>query len=149
MYEPSSCELSKVRTCVCTSNYVQFKCPASIVTWLHPLQVLHFSVLSYTALYTKQQQLFSHPVMSDSLRPHRLQSTRLLCPWHFPGKNIGVGCHFLLQGIFVTQGSNPCLLLWQVDSLSLSHQGSPQNIAVPYFYFKPSMSGSKCKSSNT
>ena len=36
----------------------------------------------------------------------RLYSTRLLCPWDFPGKNTGVGCHFLLQGIFPTQGSS-------------------------------------------
>ena len=36
--------------------------------------------------------------MLDSLRPHGLQPTRLLCPWDFPGKNTGVGCHFLLQG---------------------------------------------------
>ena len=36
---------------------------------------------------------------------------RLLCPWDFPGKNTGVGCHFLLQGIFLTQGSNLHLLL--------------------------------------
>ena len=43
----------------------------------------------------------------------------------FPGKNTGVGCHFLLQGIFPTQGSNPCLLHWQVDSLPLNYQGSP------------------------
>ena len=35
----------------------------------------------------------------------------------FPGKNAGVGCHFLLQGIFSTQGSNLCLLHWQVASL--------------------------------
>ena len=35
--------------------------------------------------------------MSDSLRPHGLQPTRFLCPWDFPGKNTGVGCHFLLQ----------------------------------------------------
>ena len=37
-----------------------------------------------------------------------------------PGKNTEVGCHFLLQGIFLTQGSNPCLLCllhWQADSL--------------------------------
>ena len=33
-----------------------------------------------------------------------------LCPWYFPGKNTAVGCHFLLQGIFQTQGSNPSLL---------------------------------------
>ena len=41
---------------------------------------------------------------------------RLLCPWDSPGKNTGVGCHFLLQGIFLTQVSNLsllCLLHWQ------------------------------------
>ena len=41
-------------------------------------------------------------------------------PWHFPGKNTGVGCHFLLQGIVPAQGSNPGLLCWQADSLLLS-----------------------------
>ena len=44
-----------------------------------------------------------------------------------PGKNIGVGCHALIQGFFLTQGSNwylLCLLHWQVGSLSLSHSGS-------------------------
>ena len=43
-------------------------------------------------------------------------------------KKTGVGCYFLLQGIFLTQGSNPrllCLLHWQVDSLPLSHLGNP------------------------
>ena len=35
--------------------------------------------------------------LSDSVRPHRQQPTRLLCPWDSPGKNTGVGCHFLLQ----------------------------------------------------
>ena len=37
---------------------------------------------------------------------------RLPCPWDFPSKNTGVGCHFLLQGIFPTQGSNLNLLDW-------------------------------------
>ena len=44
----------------------------------------------------------------------------------FPGKNTGVGCHFLLQGIFPTQGSNPGLLHWQVDSLPTEPPGKPQ-----------------------
>ena len=46
------------------------------------------------------------------LRSWRFKSiaVRLLCPWDSPGKNTGVGCHFLLQGIFPTQESNPCLL---------------------------------------
>ena len=66
--------------------------------------------------------------MSDSLRPHGLQPTRLLCPWYFLGKNTGVG-YALLQGIFMTQGSNPhylCLLHWQVGSLSLAPPGKSQ-----------------------
>ena len=45
-------------------------------------------------------------VVSDSLQPHGLQSARILCPWNPPGKNTGVGCHSLLQGPFLTQGSN-------------------------------------------
>ena len=65
------------------------------------------------------------PSHSDSLQPHGLQPTRLLCPWHFPDKNSRMGCHFLLQRIFPTQGSNPRLLHWQADSLTLSHQGNP------------------------
>ena len=59
------------------------------------------------------------------LQPHTLWPTKLLCLWDFSGKNTGVGCHFLLQGIFPIQGWNPCVLLWQADSLPLSHQGSP------------------------
>ena len=51
-------------------------------------------------------------------------------PWDSPGKNTGVACHFLLQGLFQTQGPDPhllCLLHWQADSLPLSHQGSPSH----------------------
>ena len=50
--------------------------------------------------------------------------TKLLRPWDFQGKSTGVGCYFLLQGILPTQGWNPSLLHWQVDSLPLSHLGS-------------------------
>ena len=59
---------------------------------------------------------------------NELQPARLLCPWNFPGKNTGVGCHFFLEGISPTQGSNLHLLPllhWQADSLPLSHWGSP------------------------
>ena len=56
---------------------------------------------------------------------------RLLCPWDFPGKNTGVGCYFLLQGIFQTQGSNLCLLRWQADSLPLA-TGKPMNTMQKY-----------------
>ena len=56
-------------------------------------------------------------VTSDSLKPHELQPTRLLCPWNSPGKNTGVGSHSLLQGIFPTQCRQILYLL--------SHQRSP------------------------
>ena len=53
-----------------------------------------------------------------------------------------VGCHFLLHGISLTQGSNPCLLHWQADSLPLGHQGSPSKSKLldfqePTLYFCP------------
>ena len=53
--------------------------------------------------------LSSHSVMSvsDSLWPH---GHRLLCPWNSPGKNTGVGCHFLVEDMFSTQGLNPSLI---------------------------------------
>ena len=80
--------------------------------------------------------LLSRSVVYDSLRPHGLQPTRLLCPQDLPGKNTGVGCHFLLQGIFLTQGSNPGLLNRRQTLPSepgkppLSLQ-DPENICLP------------------
>ena len=47
------------------------------------------------------------PVVSDSLQPHALWPTRILCPWGYPGNNTGVGCHFLLQGNLPDPGIKP------------------------------------------
>ena len=65
-------------------------------------------------------------VVSNSLQPHGLKFTRLLCPWDSPDKNTGVDGHFLLQGIFPTQGLNAHLhlLRWQEGSLPLCYLGS-------------------------
>ena len=60
------------------------------------------------------------------MRPHTLESSRLLCPWDSPGKNTGMGRHSLLQRIFLIQGLNPSLLHWQAGSSPLSQQGSPR-----------------------
>ena len=73
---------------------------------------------------------FSHVV---TLQSHGLQPTRLLCP----GKNTGVGCHAVLQGIFPTQESNPrclCPLHCQAGSLPLAPPGKPNIVA--YFQLK-------------
>ena len=64
-------------------------------------------------------------VVSNSLRPHELWPSRLLCPWDFPGKNTGVGCHFLLQGIFLTQGLNSGLLHCRQIFLPSEPPGKP------------------------
>ena len=60
------------------------------------------------------------------LWPHGLGPAKLLCSWNSPGRNTGVGCHALLQGISPTQGSNLHLLHWQEDSLPLCHLMSQQ-----------------------
>ena len=59
-------------------------------------------------------------VLSDSLQPHGL-----LCLWNSLGKNTGVDCHSLLQKIFLTQGSNLCLLHCRWILYLLNHQGNP------------------------
>ena len=91
----------------------------SVFTQLYH-HVLHFAHMIYVAFLCVC--VLSHSVMSDSLRSHGLQSTGLLCPWNFPGKSTGVSFHFLLLGIFPTQGSNLHLLHllhWQADSLTV------------------------------
>ena len=65
-------------------------------------------------------------VGSDSVRPHRRQPTRHPCPWDSPGKNTGVGCHFLLQCMKVKSESEvtqSCLTLR--DPIDCSPPGSP------------------------
>ena len=77
-----------------------------------------------------ESESVSYSVLSDSFRPPGLQPTRLLCPWNSPSKSTAVGCHFLLQGTFLTQGSNPGLLHCRQIFFffyCLSHQGSPYN----------------------
>ena len=66
------------------------------------------------------------PNCARLLQPHGLQpAARLLCLWNFPGKNTGVSCHALIQGIFPAQGLNPGLPHCRQILYHLSHQGSP------------------------
>ena len=86
-------------------------------------------------------------VLADSLQPHGLQPTRLLCPWGFPGKDTGVVCCFLLQGIFPTQGLNLGLLNCKQILYWLGYQGSCSIYSLgiiskilPLFFSHPSFS---------
>ena len=78
---------------------------------------------SENTLYMLLCAVASCSVISDSLQSYGLQPTRLLCPWDSPGKNSGVGCRALLQGM---EGSNPGLPYCRRVLYQLSHQGSPR-----------------------
>ena len=98
------------------------------ISWL-PVHIevmftLYWGLLSVHRLIFSESERVSCSGMSDSLWPHGLQPTRLLCPWDSPGKNTGVGCHSLLQGIFPTQRSNLGLLHCRQILYPLNHQGS-------------------------
>ena len=58
----------------------------------------HWSGLPFPSpMHESEKWKWSRSVVSDSQQPHGLQRTRLLCPWDFPGKSTGVGCHCLLR----------------------------------------------------
>ena len=116
--------------CLTTSNLPWFRASYSRLqywssqhqTLLSPLdastagQHCHFCpATSFFLVYV----CLSRSVVSDSLQP-----ARLLCPWDFPGKNTGVGCHFLLQRIFPTKELNSGLLHSRQIPYTLSHPGS-------------------------
>ena len=61
------------------------------------------------------------------------ERVRLLCPWNSPGKNTGVGCPALYQGIFLTQGSNPGLLHCRQILHHLSNHGSCATKEAPWW----------------
>ena len=89
------------------------------------------SVLHYRATVKAHVCELSHSVVSDSLRTSGLQPAKLFCPWNSPGKNTGVGCHFLLQGhllhprIETTSSVSPAL---QADSLPAKPSRKPYNM---------------------
>ena len=87
----------RMDTCVCMAGSICCS-PKTIRILLNWLRVLSHYACSVTS------------AVSNSVQPHGPQPTRLRCPWDSPGRNTGVGCHALLQGIFPIQGSNWGLL---------------------------------------
>ena len=84
--------------------------PAVAGRYLAPGAPREVSQASFTSVCS--QLLQSCPTLYD---PMVCSPPGYLCPWDSSGKKTGVGCHFLLQGIFPSQGLNPRLLHWQVD----------------------------------
>ena len=93
------------------------------------------SIAEKLDLWLENHESVSRSVVSDTLGPHGPHPARLLCPWNSPGKNTRVGCHSLLQGIFLTQGLNPGLLHCRQILYYLSHQRSLGNHGYFFFFF--------------
>ena len=92
---------------------IRRKTPTHCIPFCAFLYFTPCKCISYTVCVRAQSSLsLCDPwtISCHSLQPHGLYPAWVLCSWNFPGKNTGVGCHFLLQGIFPTQGSNSCFL---------------------------------------
>ena len=90
-------------------------------------------------LEAESYQDTAHSVVSDSLQPHGLYLARLLSPWNFPGKNTGLGCHFLLQGIFLTWDQTwvshvPCITRWILYHWAIWE--APTAAEVSYYFIR-------------
>ena len=109
------------QSCPTLCDPVDCSLPGSSIHGLLQARILERVAISFPNACMHAKSLQSYPTLCDPLDK---QPTRLLCPQDYPSKNTGVGCHFLLQGIFPIQGWHPPLLHWQANSLSLSHQGS-------------------------
>ena len=90
----------------------------------------HYKGIFFSILLCK----LSCSVMSNSLQSHGLQPARFLCPWDFPGNNTRMGCHFLLQGIFLTQGLIPHPLHLCIGRQILYHSATGE--AQLFYSFK-------------
>ena len=88
----------------------------------------HWSGLPFpSTMHESEKWKWSRSVMSNSYRSHGLQPTRLLRPWDFPDKSIGVGSLSLLQWIFLTQESNWGLSHCRQILYQLSYTGKPSH----------------------
>ena len=93
------------------------------IVYIDHIFFIHSSVSEHLG-YFFYLQIWAFPKLACSVvfefgKCHGQRSLAVYSPWDFPGENTGVGCHFLLQGIFLVQGSNPRLphlLHWQADS---------------------------------
>ena len=95
-----------------------------------PVQCAYFDLHAMRrTVITTQEHVLTHFSRVRLFGTYGLQPAKLPCPWDSPGKNTGVGCHSLLQGIFPTQGSNPHLYVSCIGRQVLYHQchlGSPE-----------------------
>ena len=132
----------ELRSCNCWSLLTLSLCSTTreataISTWFSTAAVGKYTAKSSQPSTPEEWFMYtymlSHSVVFDSLWPHGQWSARFLCPWDYPGYNTGVGCHFLLQGIVLIQGSNLVYLYflhWQTGSLPLAITWKAPNLKL-------------------
>ena len=111
---PACLPARSLQSCPTLFDPMDYSPPSSFLPY-DPTIVLPGKLENVQAQSLSHVQLFATPWTI---------AIRLLSPWNLPGRNTGVGCHFLLQGIVPTQGLNRhlfCLLRWKADSLPLRH----------------------------
>ena len=125
-----SCEIKRClllgRTAMTNLGRVLKNRDITLPTKVHVVKVMVFPVVMYKCKKACMLTCFSHVRLFLTL--WTVEPARLLCPWDSPGKNTGVGYHFLLQRIFPMQGLNlhPLHLLhWQAGCLPLVPPGKP------------------------
>ena len=99
-----------------------------------PAGMLNVIINKSLSIILKSKVKVKMLVVPDSLRPHGLQSSRLFCPWNSPGKNTGVGCHFLLQWNLSVQFSSVAQSCPTVcNPMNRSMPGLPVHHHLPEF----------------
>ena len=86
-----------LQSCPTLCNPIDGNPPGSPIPGILQARILEWVAISFSNAW-KWKWKWSHSVMSNSFRLHGLQPTRLLCPWNFPGKGTGVGCHYPFKG---------------------------------------------------
>ena len=85
-----------LQLCLTLCDPIEGSPPGSPIPGILQARTLQWAAIS-SPMYESEKWKWCRSVMSNSWRPHGLQPTRLLCPWDFPGKSTGVGCHCLLH----------------------------------------------------
>ena len=120
-------EVAQIQLCRAGKKFTrQWKCsclyescsPYKVFSIFFPINSPDIAGISFLKLRKVKVKSISHIRL---FAPWTVACTRLLHPWDYVAKSTGVGCHFLLQGIFPTQGSNPGLPHCRQTLYHLSH----------------------------
>ena len=95
-YNAAAAAAKSLQLCPTLCDPIDGSTPGSPFPRIFQPRTLEWVAISFSNAW-KWKWKWSHSVVSDSLRSHGLQPTRLLRPWNFPGKSTGVGCHHILQ----------------------------------------------------